>query len=58
MAAPSTTVPNPSEDKVSFFSSTREISSEIATLVQDAPLAVTAEAAGLMQEVPVVGLAC
>lgn len=58
MAAPSSTVPSPPEDKVSFFSYVREVLSGTATLVQDAPLAVTAEAAGLMQEIPVVGLAC
>lgn len=58
MATPSSAVPSPPEEKASFFSYVREIVLGAATMVQDAPLAVTAEAACLMQEVPVAGLAC
>lgn len=35
-----------------------EILSGAATLLQEAPVAVASEAAGLMQEVPVVGIIC
>lgn len=59
IVAPASTVPTrPPEDKISFWTYLREVASGTAALAQDAPLAVTAEAALLMQEVPVVGLAC
>ena len=64
MAAPSSTVsvtgaapaPRPSDDGVVAY--LVEVLSGGATLLQDAPLAVVSEAAGLMQEVPVVGIVC
>lgn len=64
MAAPSSTVlpaaatgPTLENIKVSFFSSVREVVS--ATVLQGVPVvAVESEAAGLVQEVPVVGIVC
>lgn len=58
MAAPASTVPSPPKDKISFFSYVREVSSGTVALLQDTPEAVAAEAAWLLQEVPVVGLVC
>lgn len=57
MAAPSSTVP-PTNNEVSFFTYVREVLSETATLLQEAPVAVAAEAAGLMEDVPVVSVVC
>ena len=64
MAAPSSTVPTaatgpaPTDADVSFFAYVREVVSGTATLLQEAPVAVMSEAAGLVQEVPIVGIVC
>ena len=64
MAAPSSTVPatatrpGPTRVDASFFTYVREVVSGTATLLQEAPVAVISEAAGLVQEVPIVGIVC
>ena len=65
MAAPSSTVPaatamgsSPTTADTGALAYLREVLSAGATLLQDAPLAVASEAAGLMQEVPMVGIVC
>ena len=65
MRAPSSTVPppaatgsGPTDSDVSFFTYVREVVSETAILLQEAPVAVAAEAANLVQEVPIVGIVC
>lgn len=66
MAAPSRTVPpaapgpgpTDTDGDVSFFACVREVVSGTGTLLQEAPVALAAEAAGLVQEVPIVGIVC
>ena len=64
MTAPSSTVPpaapglGPTAADTIFFTYVREVVSGTATLLQEAPLAVASEAAGLVQEVPIVGIVC
>ena len=67
MAAPSSTVPaaesmRPSSDTANGCALAASLGGEVmsggATVLQDAPLAVAVEAAGLMQEVPIVGIVC
>ena len=58
-ASSTTAVPGSTADAdVSFFTYVREVVSGAATLLQEAPLAVATEAAGLVQEVPIVGIVC
>ena len=65
MAAPSSTAvaaaaPGPSSHNadVGVLRYLREVLAGGATVLQDAPVAIASEAAGLMQEVPIVGIVC
>lgn len=63
MAAPSSTVPSPAtgpgptDADATFFTFVREVASGMATMLQE-PSALATEAAGLVQEVPLVGIVC
>lgn len=64
MAAPSSTVPpaatgpGPINTDVGFITYLKEALSGTATLLQEVPEAEALEAAGLLQEVPIVGIVC
>ena len=65
MAAPASTVvpaatpgPSPTNAGVGALVYLREVLSGGATVSQDIPVAIASEAAGLMQEVPILGIVC
>ncbi|CAN0419102.1 unnamed protein product, partial [Ectocarpus fasciculatus] len=57
-AAAATAGPSPASNEASVFTCVREALSGTVAVLQEAPLAVATETAGLMQEVPLVGIVC